>query len=72
MTRDRFTDLVLELLNTPVFSGFMGKLNVAGQGSAQFNAPPLPGYSGTLLHFAYMLNNPFDYVSNAAALEIVP
>ena len=69
---DPFTDLVLALLNTPVFSGFMGKLNVAGQGSAQFNAPPLPGFAGTMIHFAYTLNNPFDYVSNAAALEVVP
>lgn len=69
---DPFTDLVMGLLNSVVFSGFYGQLDGNGTAAAQINAPMLPGQAGVLLHFAYTLNKPFDYVSNAAAIEIVP
>jgi hypothetical protein len=69
---DAFTDLGLSLVNSPVFTGFMGKLDGNGNTLAQLNAPPLPGFAGVVMYFAFTLNNPFDFVSNAAAIEITP
>ena len=69
---DQFSDIVLSLTNTMVFSNFMGTLDSAGQGTAQINATPMPpGYMDTLMYFAYVLNNPFDFVSNPVAIRIV-
>jgi hypothetical protein len=70
---DVFTDLVLMLLNTPLFSGFMGSLDGSGQSVAEMNTPALPpGYTGTVVYFAYCLNNPFDFASQPVSIEIVP
>lgn len=69
---DPFLHLVLGLLNTPVFSGFMGVIPPSGMGGACFNAPAGTGLSGITLHFAYCLGSPFDFVSNGAAVEILP
>jgi hypothetical protein len=69
---DPFTDLVITLLNSPVFYDFMGNLNAKGVGSARLSAPASTGYLGTTIHMAYCLGMPFDYVSNATAVEIVP
>jgi hypothetical protein len=70
---DVFTDLVLTLLNTPLFMNFFGVLDSSGDGSALLNLPgPLPsGSQGMVIHFAYALNNPYDFTSNPAAIEIV-
>lgn len=70
---DLFTDVVFMLLNTSVFSNFMGELSVAGLSEAQMNAPPLPpGSAGITIHFAYCLNNYFDFVSNPVEVEVIP
>jgi hypothetical protein len=70
---DPFTDLVLSLLNTPVFSSFMGMLDGMGTGSAHILSPALPSSTiGVVMHFAYCLNNPFDAVSNPVEVDIVP
>jgi hypothetical protein len=70
---DWFTDLELSLLGTTIFDGFLGQLDGQGEASAQLNVPPLPiGTAGVIMHFAYCCNGPFDYVSNAAPIEIVP
>ena len=71
---DVFTDLVLSLVNTPVFSNFLGTLDGTGSSLAKLNIPgPLPpGLVGTLVYFAYALNNPWDFTSNAEYIEIVP
>ena len=42
---DPFTNIVITLMNSPVFSGFMGNLNASGQAAAQMNLSALP--SGT-------------------------
>ncbi|MFH2001871.1 MAG: hypothetical protein ABIK28_19465 [Planctomycetota bacterium] len=69
---DIFTDLVLQLLNTPVFAGFLGTLDSSGEAGAQSYAPPLPAAAvGTQLDFAFTMNNPFDFASNAEHVEIV-
>lgn len=70
---DVFSDIVMGLVNTPVFSNFMGKTNFTGNASAQLNAPALPpGTAGLKLYFAFCMNNPFNFVSNALEIEVVP
>jgi hypothetical protein len=70
---DPFTDVVLLLLNSPVFLNFLGSLDANGQASAQINAPSLPtGYVGTVMHYAFCCNGPFDFASNSVGIKIVP
>lgn len=69
---DLFSDLEMMLLNTVVFSDFMGFLDAEGMGAAQMNLPPLPpGSEGTIITLAYCCNGPFDYVSNSVEIEVV-
>jgi len=73
LNRDWFTDFILARLNTTVFAGFWGTFDATGRAAAALNAPPLqPGWIGKTLHFAYATASPWDYVSNAVPIEIVP
>jgi|GEM_PF-3527914 len=72
LNRDAFTDYILGRLNTPVFMNFLGTLNGAGNSTAQLNSWPKPGFVGSTMHYAYALRLPWDFVSNAVAIEIVP
>jgi hypothetical protein len=69
---DEFTDYVIALINTPIFWNFLNTLDATGSATAQLNAPPLPGFAGVTMHYAYALNNPWDFLSNPVAIEIVP
>jgi hypothetical protein len=69
---DIFTGLVVSLLNTPVFQSFTGNLNGSGLGNAQMNLGPVPGAAGLTMYFAFALNNPWDFASNPAPIQIVP
>lgn len=71
---DLVTDLILQLVNTPVFLDFAGTLDGTGQATAQFNTyGPLPSsYIGLELDFAYTFYNPFDMASNSVPVEILP
>jgi hypothetical protein len=70
---DGFTDLVLDYLNSPVFMYFLGTIWGAYKVDTQLNVPPLPpGTAGITMHYAFCLGNPFDFVSNPVAIEIVP
>lgn len=70
---DAFTSsVVIPLLNTSLFTNFLGTLNGTGESTAQLNVPPLPGFAGTKMYFAYCCNNPFDFVSNPVQVTIVP
>jgi hypothetical protein len=69
---DVFTDLVLVHANTQLFSSFMGGLDPEGRAQARLNAPPLPGFAGTMMHFAYVLSDPFDFASTPVLIEVVP
>jgi hypothetical protein len=69
---DPFTDVVVLLINTSIFSDFLGELDGFGKGSAQINAPPLPpGHVGVRMFYALALNSPFDYVSNVISIDII-
>jgi len=69
---DAVTDFILAWINTPVFWNFSGTLDASGTAFAQLNAPPVPGLVGTTMYYAFALNNPWDFVSNPVAVEIVP
>jgi hypothetical protein len=70
---DFFTDIVLLLLNTALFSDFLGVLDGSGTADAVLAAPPLPaGSAGITMHYAYCCNSPFDYVSNPFEIVIGP
>jgi len=69
---DPLADLILLLLNSTVFSNFYGQLDVNGESTATLNMPSLPGIAGTLMHYGYCLNKPFDFVSTTVEIEVVP
>jgi hypothetical protein len=76
---DPFTDMVISLANSPALPGFHGILSNAGEASAQLNSwgPLPPSAVGVTLYFAYLLYYlpdyyPYDYVSNAVAVEVLP
>jgi hypothetical protein len=50
---------------------FLGTLDGSGTATAQLNVPAGSGATGLTMHFAYALNNPWDFVSNPVAVEIV-
>jgi len=67
---DMLTDLVLIYLNTPMFANFTGTLDTLGQSMAQLDAPPT-ALVGPVMHFAYTMNMPFDFASNAVSVQFV-
>ena len=71
---DAFTNLVITQINTPCFSGFSGNMDSSGKGTATFDTlgPLPPGFLGTVIHFAAVLDGPWDAPSNSVAVEIIP
>jgi hypothetical protein len=70
---DVFTDIVFAYVNWPYFSKFFMSLNKHGQGSAMLCAPSLPPSAvGIKMHYAFCLNNFFDFASNPVGIEIIP
>lgn len=69
---DIFTDIMLGLINTPVFTDFTGTMDVQGQAFATLNAPPLPTALGHVMTYAYALKGPWDFASNHCHVEFVP
>jgi outer membrane protein assembly factor BamB len=71
---DVFSNLVMSLAGTALFSGFIGTLDSDGKAAAVLNTfgPIPPGAVGLTLSFAYGLAPPWDFASNAINVEIVP
>jgi len=70
---DLFTfEILLPLINTSLFSNFMGTLDTAGAAQATLTAPPVPGYSLITMHYAFILCYPFNWASNPVAITIYP
>jgi hypothetical protein len=69
---DIFTNAVLLYVNTPVFDKFLGGLDAGGKAVATLTLGPIPGTAGLSMHFAYLLNNPFNYVSTPVNIVVVP
>jgi len=72
LNRDWFSDYILANLGRPLFTDFWGALDSAGEAQAGLDAPPLPGWAGTTFNFAFCLSDPWDFASNAVAVEVVP
>jgi streptogramin lyase len=71
---DGFTDIVISLANSQFLVDFIGLLDGSGSAAAQLNTfgPIPPTAVGATLYFAYLLPDPFDFVSNPVGIEIVP
>jgi len=70
---DIFSNIVIALMNTAIFTDFMGTLDGSGQGSAQLNAVPVSGsLVGVNLYFAYGLKGPWNYASDPVTITIEP
>jgi S-formylglutathione hydrolase FrmB len=69
---DFFTNLIVTYANSIIFQDFMGTLSDEGFATAQLNLTPVLGAAGITMHFAYALNNPWDFVSNPVEIQIVP
>jgi len=71
---DSFTYLVLDNINSTIFSNFMGKLDGDGSGKAGFDSfgPIDPSAIGLTMSYAFALNKPWDFASNPISISIVP
>lgn len=72
---DIFTNYIIRFINQPSFQYFMGTLDSAGRSEAILSIPPVPGFAGTTMHFAFGLvdsSGTWDFASNAVKIEIVP
>lgn len=71
---DAFTGVVIAAINTPLFLDFMGALDMQGNGTAQLNTlgPIPPGFTGTIMYFAYAAAGSPWSGSNPVTIEIVP
>lgn len=73
LIKDNFTNIVLNNLNTPTFSNFRGKLDGSGTATAQLVRNSLPAsFVGKTMYYAYALRNPFNFSSNAVAVQVLP
>ena len=69
---DPFTDVVLDLINSIVFQDFVDDLDIAGNGTATLNAPPIPPVAiGITMHYAAAIFPPLTAASNPVAITIV-
>lgn len=72
---DRYTRFTFRLGGSnPMLQGFRGTLDSNGRATAVFTAPPgfLTGLTGTSLHHAYVLVQPFSYASQPVELRLLP
>ncbi len=74
LNRDWFTDYVIDRLNTPAFANFWGTLDGTGKGAARLDTfgPFNSWFVGKTVHFAWAAANPWDFASNAIAVQITP
>ena len=70
---DLFTMVVIEYINKPMFTNFLGQSDGLGHATATLNLPPLdPALVGLTMHFACAMNVPWDFASNSVTVDIVP
>lgn len=58
--------------NGAALQNFRGFLDASGQATATLTAGSAPLAVGTILHFAYSTELPYDFQSNPAGVEIIP
>lgn len=70
---DIFTDFIFLFLNTPICVDFFGNLDVDGKATAKFDTlGPVSSAIGVTAHFAFCMNKPFDFASNAVGIDVIP
>ena len=69
---DVTTDLLVSLINTPIFANFLGNLDSQGEATAQMLLPMVTGAAGLTMTFAYACDKPWNFASNAVMIDIVP
>ena len=69
---DLVSDLVMPFNNIAFFFDFIGTLDASGQATPHFAWPGYPGSAGLMFYFAGCTISPFDFVTNGAAVEVVP
>ena len=68
---DALTEASLVNANTSTFGNFIGTLDGAGQATATFQLPPLPGVQGITLDFAYAQDgHVWDFASDVTSVGI--
>ncbi len=73
LNRDWFTDYLIGHLGAPPFGDFSGTLDGAGAANAALIVDPLDAtWVGRTVHFAFATATPWDFASNAVAVEVVP
>jgi len=69
---DLFSDLVLAMINTPIFQDFSGTLDTEGRGIAVLDTlGSIPGTAGIRMSFAYGVFPPWDFASNPVMITIM-
>jgi len=69
---DVFTNMVINLTNTPIFHNFYGKHDSKGKRTAKFNIPPYAGAPSININFAFAMMGPWNYASNPITIKIMP
>jgi len=75
LNRDFVFDFIRGNFGSPLFTGFLGNLDANGRATAVFDTMgsiPAVLPPGSTLHFAFTTVNPYDFQSNAVAVDIVP
>lgn len=67
---DFFTRTVQDLINTSIFQNFLGFLDGKGKAEAWFNLPPVTVIDPVTIHFAFAVNNPWNFASNPVEILI--
>lgn len=69
---DLFTNMVINLTNTPIFQNFYGKHDSMGKRTATLNVSPFANGPYVLVYFAYVMMNPWNQPSNPISIMIKP
>lgn len=69
---DVFTGLVFKLANSPALMNFHSAMDAGGTATAQLNTfgPLPPAAVGATMYFAFLLYQPYDFVSGAVGITI--
>jgi hypothetical protein len=73
INQDWLTDYVIDHLGAPLFAEFRGTLDADGRAIATLAVDPLgQSWVGRTVNFAFAIDRPWDFASNAVAVEVVP
>ncbi len=69
---DGVSAFIYQNYNNPMLATFRGNLGNSGEAKAQLNAGGVPFPAGTILHFAFTTETPYDFQSAPLAVEVLP